>query len=293
MKRSIILFSIIIYFGACTHSEKNQNTSLRKSSRLKVGANEIHYQEQGQGDTTLLFIHGWCIDGTYWNEQLHYFSEQYRCIALDLPGFGKSTAERTDWTLESYGEDVSGLIDHLKLQNVILIGHSMSGEVALEVALKNKPSVVGMVGIDNFNNIDVVYSEEEIAEMTAFFEMLKKDFQNMAPAYAENTLFIAGSDSTAKTRVKADFARANPAVAISSLNNLIQYGMQESAKLGQLNYKLYLLNSADLGPTHLQGLEKNCKRSFEVSYIQGTGHYPMIERPREFNELLADLLKKI
>ena len=41
---------------------------------------EINYFQQGQGNTTLLFLHGWCIDGTYWEKQVDYFSKDYKII---------------------------------------------------------------------------------------------------------------------------------------------------------------------------------------------------------------------
>jgi pimeloyl-ACP methyl ester carboxylesterase len=111
---------------------------------------EINYFQQGQGDTTLLFLHGWCIDGTYWKNQVEYFSKNYNVYAIDLPGFGKSKAERTNWTIEEYANDVTAFIDIMNLKNVVIIGHSMAGEIMLQTALTNNPKIVGIVGVDNF-----------------------------------------------------------------------------------------------------------------------------------------------
>ena len=62
---------------------------------MKVNLNKtnIFYSTKGNGDTTLLFIHGWCINSGYWADQQQYFSSNYTTIALDLPGFGQSEAD--------------------------------------------------------------------------------------------------------------------------------------------------------------------------------------------------------
>ena len=85
-------------------SQRNSFNPLRRLTQERMTAKqitirdrqvEINYFQQGQGDTTVLFLHGWCIDGTYWKNQVEYFSKNYNVYAIDLPGFGKSKAERT------------------------------------------------------------------------------------------------------------------------------------------------------------------------------------------------------
>ena len=105
--------------------------------QIENSTTKIHYIEQGKGNITLFFIHGWCINSSYWSDQIKYFQKQYKAIAIDLPGFGESTSVRTEWTIAKYSEDIINMIDELDLKNVILIGHSMSGEIILETALKN------------------------------------------------------------------------------------------------------------------------------------------------------------
>ena len=65
----------------------------------------------------------------------------------------------------------------------------------------------------------------------------------------------------------------------------------EAAKLKEVNKKLYLLNS-DYDPTNVSGLKEN-HMPYELTYIHATGHFPMVEKPDEFNELLAGIIKKI
>lgn len=262
---------------------------MAKQIKIRNKQVEINYFQQGQGDTTLLFLHGWCIDGTYWKNQVEYFSESYNIYAIDLPGFGKSKTERNNWTIEEYANDVIAFIDTMKLENVVIIGHSMAGEIMLQIALNGNPRIAGIVGVDNFKIIDVVFTPEQMKQMTGFFPMLEKDFKNAAPVYADMMLFHPTTSEMVKERVKTDFANSNSDIGYKTMITQMQYASANARRLEKLNYKLHLINS-DYFPTNEAGLEKHCKTGFQVETISATGHYPMIEKPTEFNSILEKVL---
>lgn len=271
---------------------KNNNLNKEYAMKVNLKKSNIFYTTKGNGDTTLLFIHGWCINSSYWAGQQDYFSSKYKTIALDLPGFGKSEAERENWTIEEYSKDIIYFIDHLNLKNVILIGHSMAGEIILEAALTNHSAIKGIIGIDNFKMIDVQFTQQQYEEMNGFLKMIENDFKSTAPVYAERMLLSPSTDESVSNRIKSDFSNANAKVGLSSLNNFINYTRVEATKLEKLNYKLYLLNS-NVIPTNIQGLKNHCKNSFEVHEIEASSHYPMIENLIEFNKVLQKILNNI
>jgi pimeloyl-ACP methyl ester carboxylesterase len=276
----------VIFDGTNTKKMKATQITLRDKQV------EINYFQQGQGDTILLFLHGWCIDGTYCKNQVEYFSRNYSVYAIDLPGFGKSKAERINWTIEEYARDVTAFIDAINLKNVVIIGHSMAGEIMLETALTNNPKISGVIGVDNFKFIDVPMTPEAMKQITDFFPMLEKDFKNSAPVYAEMMLFHPATSNEVKDRVKSDFANSDSVIGYGTFMNQMQYAFNDAQRLEKLNYKLYLINS-DGYPTNETGLKNHCKSGFQVETISGTGHYPMIEKPEEFNLLLEKVLTEI
>lgn len=287
-QKIFLLLSILSLLGSLSNAQI-QNDMIAK--QITVGNEKvyIHYFQQGQGDTTFLFLHGWCIDGTYWKNQVEYFSEEYSVYAIDLPGFGKSKAERTNWSIEAYADDIAAFIDTLNLKNVILIAHSMSGEIMLQLALTNSPKIIGIVGIDNFKVIDVAFTPEQLKQMSDFFPMLENDFKNSAPLYADMMLFHQVTPEEVKLRVKTDFANANPVIGYGTFMNQMQYAASDTERLEQLKYKLYLINT-DGFPTNESGLNSRCKNGFQIEYISSSGHYPMLEKPAEFNALLEKVL---
>lgn len=253
---------------------------------------EINYFQQGQGDTTILFLHGWCIDATYWKNQVEHFSNNYTVYAIDLPGFGQSKAQRTNWTIEEYAHDVTAFMDTMNLQKVVIVGHSMAGEIMLQTALSNHPQIAGIVGVDNFKLIDVVFTPEQMKEMTDFLPVLENDFKNSAPAYADLMLFHPTTSKQVKDRVKTDFATSDPVIGYGTIINHMHYSSTDAQRLEQLDYKLYLINS-DGFPTNETGLKNHCKSGFHIETIRATGHYPMIEKPAEFNGLLEKVLTRM
>ncbi|NCU32279.1 MAG: alpha/beta fold hydrolase [Candidatus Moranbacteria bacterium] len=174
MIKTILLTAIAAMTISCGNAQENLKME-EKKIKIRNNQVEINYYQLGKGNTTLLFLHGWCIDKTYWNNQINHFSKQYATLAIDLPGFGKSTANRQHWTIEEYAEDVNSLIDSFHLKNVVLIGHSMSGEIMIQTAMLNNQNIIGLIGVDNFKALDVEFTPEQMKQMTDFFPLGERE----------------------------------------------------------------------------------------------------------------------
>src|SRR5690606_4549320 len=118
----------------------------------------------------------------YWKEQIDIFSEDYQTVAIDLPGFGKSGKDRKLYSIESYAQDVNTVIEKLDLKNVVLIGHSMAGDIILE-ATRNNKNTIALIGVDNFKDVDQQLNNEMKAEIDRFMLMLQEQYSEIAPAY--------------------------------------------------------------------------------------------------------------
>lgn len=251
---------------------------------------EIFYTHSGSGPLTLFFIHGWCIDHTYWKEQIAIFSEDFHVVAIDLPGFGKSGKNRHEYSIESYADDVNTVIAELDLKNVVLIGHSMAGDIILEATRTNK-GIKALVGVDNFKDVDEQLSDEMKAEIDRFMAMLQEQYTEIAPAYAQRSLFHSSTDSIVKNKVLTDIKSADPAISTAVLQAVFKYGPKEKELLSQIDQRLYLINSV-LPKTN----EKNLAATgvdYKILEIKGTGHYPMTENPRAFIARLKEVLEDL
>lgn len=270
--------------------QEKQSTDKSQPIRIENEGVYIPHLECGNGEVTLLFVHGWCIDQSYWSNQIDELCKTYKVVSIDLPGFGNAGKNRDHFTIEAYASDIEAVINQLELTNVILVGHSMGGDIILEAALNND-QVIALIGIDNFKDVGIPFTAEMQKEVDNFMTLLKENFHEIAPAYAEGSLFHESTDSLVANRVMQSFETADSVAAISSLENLLSYGLKEAGQLSKLKQKLYLINS-DATPTNTSGLEATGV-DFEVIDIPSTGHYPMIEKSELFNQLLDETVKKI
>ncbi|MCR8631399.1 alpha/beta fold hydrolase [Paenibacillus radicis (ex Xue et al. 2023)] len=91
------------------------------------------YTEKGEGEAVVL-LHGFCGSSSYWNKLLPLLPNHYRVIAPDLRGHGSSEAPDGDYTMEVFAEDLAQLLQHLKVEQAIVLGHSLGGYVTLAFA---------------------------------------------------------------------------------------------------------------------------------------------------------------
>lgn len=103
----------------------------------------INYSDKGRSGTAVVLLHGFCESSMVWDDwKEDLLEENYRVIAIDLPGFGSSSAKAA--SMEQMGEAVTTVCEHLNLKKVVCVGHSMGGYVALEVAATQPDWLIGL-----------------------------------------------------------------------------------------------------------------------------------------------------
>ena len=288
-----LIFILPIILASCSGIAGFKSNDSTLPADISLTANDgvkIAASTAGQGPLTLVFIPGWCINQTYWEEQVFIFSQNYKTVTLDLPGFGKSGKDRNLYSIESYADDIALVIDSLHLENVVLIGHSIAGDIILEAA-QNNPHVKALIGVDNFKDVNSELSPEMKSEVDRFMVMIQEKYTEIAPAYAESNLFHSQTDTVVKNKVLNDILTADPHISTSVLQAVFDYSPKEKDRLTTLQQKLYLINSL-LPKTNTKNLAATGV-NFKVLAIKGTGHYPMTENPRAFNARLQEVLDEI
>jgi 3-oxoadipate enol-lactonase len=107
----------------------------------------IHYLERGRGEP-LLLIHGLGCSGAAWAFQVAALEHRFRLIIPDLPGSGHSSPPRSEYTIEGFAHAMWRLMDHLQIHKTNIVGFSLGGAVALEMA-SLRPNCVPKLGLIN------------------------------------------------------------------------------------------------------------------------------------------------
>lgn len=106
---------------------------------------QIAYTEKGSGEETIIFIHGLGSYSPAWKKNVEALSSDFRCIAIDLPGYGKSSKLPHSGSMTFYAQTVSQLMEKLNITQAYIAGHSMGGQIAMVMALYHPDKVKGLI----------------------------------------------------------------------------------------------------------------------------------------------------
>jgi pimeloyl-ACP methyl ester carboxylesterase len=239
----------------------------------------ISFTSSGSGSRALVFVHGWSCDRHYWDAQVPAFADRYRVVAVDLPGHGESGSGRAAYTMEEYGADVAAVMDNLGLDDAVLIGHSMGGDVILETALMRPYQMRGLIWVDTYSTLDTPRTEEEIETFAASFD---PDFVDRTRRLVAR-FFPPTADLELVEWISADMASAPPEIAMDVFRRAIGNHGRVLEVLTQLRTPLVSINP-DYWPVDVDALKSHGVA--EVFVMPGVGHFLMMEDPARFNAAL-------
>ena len=243
----------------------------------------IHSTTHGSGPKTLIFVHGWTCDESSWTEQVPAFEKEYRVITLDLPGHGQSGSPKdTVLSMALFARAIEAVRAEARAEKVVLIGHSMGTPVIRQYARMFPAHVAGLVPVDgvlhlsgspNAPNADRMKGPDGLKNREA---MIRGMFGPSArPAMQDHVLkmMLAPPESTATQAMSAMF------VASNWTEEVMQFPV----------FGIYADKSIANDPKYMKKIFPNSS----VQEVAGTGHFVMLEKPAEFNKLLAGFLTKV
>jgi pimeloyl-ACP methyl ester carboxylesterase len=240
----------------------------------------LSFEVHGSGTPALVFVHGWSCDRRYWSGQLAAFSDRHQVVAVDLAGHGGSGGGRQGWTMAAFGDDVAAVVRHLGLGEVVLVGHSMGGDVVVETALRLGDQVLGVVWADTYDTLGNPPAPEELEE---FLVPFREDFVAAASALVRRMAGPAAADLV--EWVAADMSAAPPEVAIQALEHAVGNEPAVLAALPKLTAPVVAINPA-YRATDSEALRHHGVRAV---VLPGVGHFLMLEDPSTFNRLLGEV----
>jgi pimeloyl-ACP methyl ester carboxylesterase len=260
---------------------------IKKTVRADDGLN-IVCDVGGKGDTALVFLHGWCGDREYWKHQIDGFAGDYRVVALDQAGHGESGKDRKIWSVSGLAGDVEAVAKALGLKRGILVGHSMGGPVALLATKRMPGTVVAVIGVDTLQNAEYKMPEEASKR---FLESFEADFKGTLRA-GFSGLLHEKTDPDLKRWLLTRAEVQDQKMALALMRDLS--GLDARTPLKDAKVPVRCINSSGgfqfFIPTAIEVNKKYA--DFNAVTMEGVGHYPMLEKPAEFNQKLREVLKE-
>ena len=275
--------------------------------RLETAAGiSLAYTNAGQG-IPLLFLHGL---GSYlkaWQKNIGFLSQHFRCLALDLPGFGKSSKEGFRPGMHFYADVVKEFLEKLEIEECYLVGHSMGGQVAIHTAFHypeqvKKLALMAPAGLEQFSLaegsiLESWFSPEKLldASLATVEKNVRANFHQFpedAQALLEDRL------NYTRCRDYPRFCQVLSACVSAMLHEpvyelLPQLRMPVLIAFGQQD--AYIPSPLLHPQLKLEEVVQNAAARIpeaHVSFMDRCGHFPQWEQAEEVNRLLLEFLKK-
>lgn len=293
------VFALTLALSGCNGSEPDPAASERAATggadaRLAPGehrwtttdGNEVPYAVAGEGDVTVFLVHCWMCDRSFWSEQIPVLAEEYRTVAIDLPGHGEATAARESWSIGGYGEDVAGMLEGLDLDDVVLVGHSMGGPVSLRAAALAGERVRGIVAVDTLHNAHFEFSGDEMEQFTSAFEA---DYEATCRNFVQQ-MFTEEEPAATMSHVReTSCAEGRGPVGIALMKDFATIDMP--GWLAEAGVPVRAINAA--GPTETRVRVNRQYADFDAVLMEDVGHYLHMTRPDRFNPLLMRAIRDV
>lgn len=247
----------------------------------------LAYTQFGEGEPTLVLIHGIAADQNIWRDQIDTFASRYGVIAIDLPGHGASGRNRSSWAIEQMGQDVALLLSSLKLRQVKLVGHRVGGLVALSAARHAPEAVQAVVGIAAFYDPRrSSLPRLSVAERAEW----EKDFPTACRSFVRSSFGATTEEALVDRVAEAQCASAAPTVALALREELSRFDL--GAALRPLRVPVRAINPLEGAAVDIDGLRR-ARPDFAATTVDRTGEYILLEQPDELNRQLGQILLEL
>ena len=281
---------------------------------IQLGSLMVHQMHGGRG-TPVLFIHGLGSSGYMeWRFNLEHAAARHRVYAPDLPGFGRTEKPRARYGIAYFTRFIERYMDDRGLRSAAVVGASLGGRIALELALEHPKRVRRLVLINALGlgrpNAQLSYGLLTLPRLGEAFMKVARDAVRLAPRRVIRRVaarYVGAKGSDLKRTMDDDYfanlrelyaAEGYPDAYLATVRSLVtpkalldgDYDL--SKRLGELKMPVQLIwgDSDPLFPLAHAAKAHTLIPQSRLAVMEGAGHTPQAERPEEFNRVLDHFL---
>jgi pimeloyl-ACP methyl ester carboxylesterase len=253
-------------------------------SAAEVDGMTVHSSSVGAGPT-IVFVHGWTCDSSSWTGQVPAFAADYRVVTLDLPGHGRSESPQDgELSMDLFARAVEAVRAEAGAERIVLVGHSMGAPVIRQYAHLYPQRVAGLVAVDG--PLDL----RTFGDLPPGFPPpLTGPEGRTAREGMIRSMFIAETPVPLQEKILAMMLAAPEATAVGAMTAMFDPVIRWTDVIDAPALSVYAgtANVPDAAAT------TELYPKHEATQMAGTGHFLMMEKPAEFNRVLAEFLDKI
>ncbi|MDQ2978707.1 MAG: alpha/beta fold hydrolase [Acidobacteriota bacterium] len=250
-----------------------------------LDGNRIHYQVAGSGPKTLVFVHGWSCDLSVWRFQVPAFAPKARVIVLDLPGHGRSDAPQIAYTMDFFARAIDAVLRDAGVSRATLIGHSMGTPVVRQFFRRFPEKTAALVAVDG--SLRVLISDAEARER--FLAPYRgPEYRERLERFAD--AMFSADQAQLRDPMKAVMTKTPQHVLVSAAESML-----DPANFREDPIRVPLLSVLAKSPFWGEDYEaflRGLAPQLDFKVMEGVRHFLMLEKPDEFNAILAAFLEK-
>ena len=260
-------------------------SSQGESHYASLDGKRVYYKSYGKGREALVLVHCWSCNMDHWRDQIPDFAQRSRVVALDLPGHGQSDKPEVAYTMDLFARAVDAVLRDAGVERAVLVGHSIGTPVIRQFYRKYPQKTLALVIVDGALR---PFGDKKIGE-----QMLAS---LRAPTYKETgtQMFAAmGGPQLSpeiQERIKESFLNTPQQVLVSAME-----GMMDDSIWGQDKISvsvLAVMAKSPFWPADTEQFYRSIAPKLEFQMWDGVGHFLMMEKPKQFNEVVIAFLDK-
>ena len=254
-----------------------------------------HHIIKGKDRGTIVFIHGNSSSADVFNNTMLSNSITQTRIAVDLPGHGNNLNNYThtnDFSIASYCNKLIAFIAQID-DDILLVGNSLGGHLAIEI-VNDLPRLKGLIIFGTPPLKKPINFEEAFLPVPALQTFVT---ENPTEIEIEEAANVAVFKKENAFKVIEDFKKSNPKVRKAIGIDLSEGNFSDQFQLFT-NFKVpKFIIAGQQDPSvnleYLKAVKEECKGTCELTIVTECGHYPSLEKPEEFADILKDIILKV
>jgi pimeloyl-ACP methyl ester carboxylesterase len=257
--------------------------------RLNIGDVELYYEIAGQGEP-LLFMHGLGSSSRDWQLQVEFFAERYRVVAFDARGHGQSGKPPGPYGIPLFAQDTARLIEALDLAPVHVVGVSMGGMMALQLAL-DAPDLVRSMTVVNCTPEVVAHSWRDYVSLFQRLFVTRVLGMRKTGEFLGKRLFPRPEQEELRRMFVERWAENDKRAYLDATRGLVGWSVSE--RLGEIRCPtLVIAADEDYSPVEVKRAYVAQIPGAELVVIEDSRHGTPVDQPEKFNAALLEFLSR-